>query len=86
VAFRKDSKAIKTGSYTGYSSDAVSAFTMQKDGETVLVLANLTNRTANYIAASKLSAITWKDAFTNAPVALAPLITLQPYQYLVLKN
>jgi glycosidase len=86
VAFRKESKAIKTGSYTGYSSDAVSVFTMQKDGETVLVLANLTNRTANYIAASKLSAIAWKDAFTNAPVALEPLITLQPYQYLVLKN
>lgn len=86
IAFRKTSNAIKTGNYTGYSSDAVSAFTMQKDNETVLVLSNLTNAATNYLVSSPLSAIAWKDGFTNAPAPLTSQITLQPYQYIVLKN
>lgn len=86
LAFRNGSDAIKRGTFTGYSSDAVSAFTMKKDGETVLVLANLTGSATNYIAPSQLTGIAWKDAFTNATVALNQQLTLQPYQYMVLKN
>lgn len=86
IAFRKTSNAIKTGNFTGYSSDAVSAFTMQKDGEIILVLANLTNATTNYLVSSQLTATAWKDAFTNATAPLTQQITLQPYQYLVFKN
>ena len=86
VTFRKASNALKTGSYTGYSSDAVSAFTMKKDAETVLVLSNLTNATVNYIVPLQLSQIAWKDAFTNTSMPLTQQITLAPYKYLVLKN
>lgn len=86
LAFRTTSDAIKRGTFTGYSSDAVSAFTMKKDGETVLVLANLTGNATGYIAPSQLTNIAWKDAFTNATVSLTSQLTLQPYQYLVLKN
>lgn len=85
IAFRNTSTAIKKGTYTGYSNDAVSAFTMAKDAEKVLVLSNLTNLSAKYLVSPALKA-TWKDAFTGASVTLGSEITLLPFQYLVLKN
>ncbi|WP_228520349.1 MULTISPECIES: hypothetical protein [unclassified Flavobacterium] len=85
IAFRNSSTAIKKGTYTGYSSDAVSAFTMVKDAEKVLVFSNLTNNDAKYLVANSLKG-TWKDAFTGNAVTLGTEITLFPFQYLVLKN
>ena len=85
IAFRNTSNAIKKGIFTGYSSDAVSAFTMVNDTEKVLVLSNLTNNPAKYLVPSALKA-TWKDAFTGANVTVSAEVTLDPYQYLVLKN
>lgn len=85
IAFRNSSNAIKTGSFTGYSSNAVSAFTMVKDAEKVLVLSNLTNSEVKYLVTPSLKG-TWKDAFTGAAVTVGADLTLQPFQYLVLKN
>ena len=85
IAFRNTSNAIKKGTFTGYSSDAVSAFTMINDTEKVLVLSNLTNNPAKYLVPSSLKA-TWKDAFTGTTVTVGAEITLEPFQYLVLKN
>ena len=85
IAFRNTSNAIKKGTFTGYSSDAVSAFTMVKDTEKVLVLSNLTNVNVKYLVANSLKG-SWKDGFTGAAVAVGAEITLLPYQYLVLKN
>lgn len=86
IAFRKTSNAVKSGSFTGFSSDAISAFTMVKGTEKVLVLVNLTNASTNYIVPSALSATTWTNALTAQPSPLANQITLAPYQYLILKN
>ncbi|TDW50024.1 glycosidase [Flavobacterium sp. 270] len=85
IAFRKTSNAIKTGTYTGYSSDALSAFTMIKDTEKVLVLSNLTSGTVKYLVSPALKG-TWKDAFTGTAVTLGSETTLLPFQYIVLKN
>ena len=85
IAFRNTSNAIKKGTFTGYSSDAVSAFTMINNTEKVLVLSNLTNNTAKYLVPSALKG-TWKDAFTGTTVTVGTEITLEPFQYLVLKN
>ncbi|SHF98876.1 alpha-amylase family glycosyl hydrolase [Flavobacterium defluvii] len=85
IAFRNTSNAIKTGTFTGYSSDAVSAFTMIKDSEKVFVLSNLTGSTVKQLVPSTLKG-NWKDAFTGAAVTLGTDITLQPFQYVVLKN
>lgn len=85
IAFRNNSSAIKKGNYTGYSSDAISAFTMEKDAEKVFVLSNLTNESVKYLVPPTLKA-TWKDAYTGATVTLGSEITLLPFQYLVLKN
>jgi len=85
IAFRNTSNAIKKGAFTGYSSDAVSAFTMVNDTEKVLVLSNLTNNAVKYLVPSALKA-TWKDAFTGTTVIVGAEVTLEPFQYLVLKN
>lgn len=85
IAFRNTSAAIKKGEYTGYSTDAVSAFTMIKDTEKVLVLSNLTSGTVKYLVSPALKG-TWKDAFTGTAVTLGSETTLLPFQYIVLKN
>ena len=85
IAFRNTSNAIKKGTFTGYSSDAVSAFTMVKDAEKVFVLSNLTNSAVKYLVSPSLKG-NWKDAFTGNAVTVDSEITLAPYQYLVLKN
>ncbi len=86
IDFRKNSEAIKTGAYNGYSSNGISAFTMKTDSKTVLVLSNLTNNNTKYIVPVPLSSGSWTDAFTNQTMALGAEITLNPYQYIVLKK
>jgi glycosidase len=86
IAFRNSSNAIKRGTYKGYSNDAISAFTMETDTEKVFVLSNLTNSTAKYIVPAALSKITWKNAFGGTSVTVTSEITLEPFQYIVLKN
>lgn len=85
IAFRNSSNAIKKGTYKGYSSNAVSAFTMETETEKVLVLSNLTNATVKYIAPSALKT-TWKDAFSGTATTIASDISLAPFQYIILKN
>jgi glycosidase len=85
IALRNTSNAIKKGTFTGYSSDAVSAFTMVKDAEKVFVLSNLTSNTVKYLVSNSLKG-SWKDGFTGAAVTVGAEITLLPYQYMVLKN
>ncbi|KRD11192.1 alpha-amylase [Flavobacterium sp. Root901] len=85
IAFRKTSNAVKKGAFTGYSSDAVSAFTMEKDSEKVFVLSNLTGSTVKHLVPSSLKG-NWKDALTGTAVNVGTDITLQPFQYLILKN
>lgn len=86
LAFRNSSNAIKRGTFKGYSNDAVSAFTMETDTEKVFVLSNLTSGTAKYIVPAALSKTAWKNAFGGTAVTITAEITLQPYQYMVLKN
>jgi glycosidase len=86
IAFRNSSNAIKRGVYKGYSNDAISVFSMETDTEKVLVLSNLTSSAAKYIVPAPLSKTAWKNAFGGNPVTIASEITLQPYQYMVLKN
>ncbi|NMH27541.1 alpha-amylase family glycosyl hydrolase [Flavobacterium silvaticum] len=81
IAFRNSSDAVKRGNYTGYSSASVTAFTMKKDGNEVLVLANMTNAQSNYIFPANLSNVGWNDAFTGQAVALASQIILAPNEY-----
>jgi glycosidase len=86
IGFRKTSAAVKTGTFTGYSSASVSAFTMIKGDEKVLIIVNLTNAATNYIMPAPLAATSWNDAFTGSAANVGNNISLQPFQYLILKN
>jgi glycosidase len=86
IAFRNSSNALKKGTYKGYSSDAVSAFTMETATEKIFVLSNLTSATVSYTVPVSLSKLTWKDGFTGVAITATTQISLLPFQYKVLKN
>jgi len=86
IAFRNSSETVRRGELTSYSSDDVCAFTKKLDEKTVFVLSNLRNTTVSYTTPSNLLAYKWKDGFTGDKSKLGSVITLAPYQYIVLKN
>ena len=86
IAFRNKSKAIRRGELTSYTSDDVCAFTKIDGSDKVLVLSNLRNKPVSYTVPAELAGTTWKDVFTGTKTKMSATITLDPYQYLVLKN
>lgn len=86
IAFRNDSKAIRRGSLTSYSNDDVCAFTKEAESEKVLVLSNLRDKAVTYMIPVALAKSKWRDAFNGRKTKLKTEITLEPYQYLVLKK
>ncbi len=86
INFRNQSEAVRRGRLTGFSSDDVSVFTMEINQEKVLVISNLRNKIIKYTSSSALTSIVWKNAFSNETVQLETELTLEPYQYLILKN
>nr|WP_294948080.1 alpha-amylase family glycosyl hydrolase [uncultured Mucilaginibacter sp.] len=86
IKFRNDSKAIRRGKLTSYSSADVCAFTKEDGSERVFVLSNLRNKQVTYTVPESLSRTNWKIVFTGAKMEAPNSITLGPYSYLVLKN
>jgi glycosidase len=86
LAFRKISAAIRGGQLQAYSSDDVCAFTKEKDGEKVLVIANARNRVADFIIPAALDNSTWTNEINGGSVTLTTKVTLQPYAYMILKK
>jgi len=86
INFSNQSEAVRRGRLTGFSSDDVSVFTMEINQEKVLVISNLRNKIIKYTSSSALTSIVWKNAFSNETVQLETELTLEPYQYLILKN
>jgi glycosidase len=85
IRFRNGSNALRNGELASYSSDDVCAFTKTEGKERVLVLANLRNAAVNYTLPAAVGSTGWHNAFDGQPAALDRL-TLQPYQYLILKK
>ncbi len=86
LAFRNNSMAIRRGTLTSYSSTNVSAFTKEQGTEKVFVAANLKNTVSTYTLPVGVANSDWTNAFTNATVSLTGQITLQPYDYVVLRK
>jgi glycosidase len=86
IALRNADAAIRRGELASYSSDDVCAFTKTLGADNVLVLSNLRNREVTFTLPAELANQKWKDAFTGKKNALTTQVTLQPYQYLVLKK
>jgi glycosidase len=85
LKFRNGSNAIRNGALASYSSDDVCAFTKTEGKEQVLVLANLRNAPISYQVPANVGSTGWRNAFDGKAAALTQL-TLQPYQYLILKK
>jgi glycosidase len=85
IRFRNGSNAVRNGALASYSTDDVCAFTKTDGQEQVLVLANLRNAAVNYPVPASVGTAGWRNAFDGKPAALTNL-TLQPYQYLILKK
>ncbi|MDB5236553.1 MAG: glycoside hydrolase family protein [Hymenobacter sp.] len=86
IGFRNGSAAVRNGALASYSSDDVCAFTKTEGKEQVLVLANLRNAAVNYPLPASVGSTGWRTAFDGQPAALSTQVTLQPYQYLILKK
>lgn len=85
IRFRNGSNALRNGELASYSSDDVCAFTKTAGKEHVLVLANLRNAPVNYAVPAAVGGTGWRNAFDGQPAPLDHL-TLQPFQYLILKK
>jgi glycosidase len=86
IAFRNKSIAIRRGELTSYSSDDVCVFTKTLGNDKVLVLSNLRDRAVTYTFPAALANTGWKDAFTGGKTTTGKEITVEPYQYIVLKK
>lgn len=86
IGLRNSSEALRNGQLASYSTDDVCAFTKTLGAEQVLVLANLRNAPVAYQLPAALGRTTWQNAFAGPVPAPGSTLTLQPYQYVVLRN
>lgn len=86
IAFRNNNEAIRRGEMVSYSSDDICAFTKTSGSKTVFILSNLRNKQVMYTIPSNLLTYHWNEGFTGDKIKHISTITLEPYQYVVLKN
>ncbi|MGI4831970.1 MAG: alpha-amylase family glycosyl hydrolase [Janthinobacterium lividum] len=86
IGLRNGSEAARNGQLASYSSDDVCAFTKTLGGEQLLVLANLRGTPVAYQLPAALGGTAWQNALAGPTPVLRGSLTLQPYQYLILRN
>ncbi len=86
IRFRNSSNAIRNGELVSYSTDDVCAFTKTAGKEQVWVLVNLRNKPSSFALPAGVTLKGWRSALDGKPLETANPLTLQPYQYLVLKK
>jgi glycosidase len=86
MAFRQVSNAVKEGTIESFADANVLVFKKTFQTEEVLVLVNIRNAVSNYTVASNLANSAWKNALDNTAVTVGSQVSLQPYQYLILKK
>jgi len=86
LRFRNGSNALRNGQLTGYSSHDVCAFTKTLGKEQVLVLVNLRNKPVTYPVPTAVGSTGWRNAFDGKAPSMSGQVSLQPYQYLVLRK
>jgi glycosidase len=86
LAFRNNSEAIRRGTLTSHSTADICAFTKTSVTETVFVAVNTRNSTKLITLPVSVANSEWKDAYTGATVNTATDLSLEPYQYLVIRK
>jgi glycosidase len=85
LTFRAAHEAVKTGALTPYNDANVIAFEKKSGADDVLILVNAKNSVNDFAVPAAIQGA-WTNGMTNASAALGTKITLQPYEYLVLKK
>ncbi len=86
MAFRQSSNAVKEGVLTTFDDANVVVFKRTFQAEEVLVLVNIKNAVSNYALPTALKNTNWVNALDKSAVGLTAQVSLQPYQYLILKK
>lgn len=86
MAFYKNSNASKKGTLTTFPSNDVLCFQKVYTNESVLIFVNTRNSSKTLSLPSALQNTTWNNAITNENNSLSTSITLNAYEYLILKN
>jgi glycosidase len=86
MAFRNGSQAVKAGTLTSYGTGDLLAFVRTSGALQVLVVTNVRNATASFPLPAALAGTTWRDAFTGTIVGFVTPLSLDPYEYRILKN
>jgi alpha-amylase len=86
MTFRQSSNAVKEGTLESFADANVVVFKKIFQTEEVLVLVNIRNAVSNYSVATNLANSSWKNALDNTAIAVGTQVSLQPFQYLILKK
>ena len=86
IRFRNGNNAVRNGVLASYSSDDVCAFTKSDGTGRGLALINLRNAAVSYQVPASVGSTGWHNAFDGQPATLSSQLTLQPFQYLILKK
>jgi len=86
LAFRAAHEAVKTGALTAYNDANIVAFEKVSGADDIVVLVNSKNSAVNYSVPAALQGITCTNGLTGATVTLSTSLSLQPYDYLILKR
>jgi glycosidase len=86
IAFRNSSDAIRRGQLVSYNNADICAFTKTQATEIVFVMSNLRNNAISFTLPPAIANSDWTDAITGTAVSFGDQVTLQPYNYQVLKK
>lgn len=85
LLFRSQNETVRRGSATSYSTADVCAFTKERNGDKVVVIANLRNNNVSYTVPSAMAGA-WTDAVNGGSLVLSNTVQLQPWSYYILRR
>ena len=86
LAVRNNSAAIRRGTLTTFSTTDICSFTKEVAGEKIWVIVNLRNTAVNYNIPAALINTSWLNLITTGNQSVTTQLSLQPYDYLILKQ
>jgi glycosidase len=84
--FYNISNALRTGTLQTFSDNDIITFTKTGLTDNVLVMVNCRNKVISYTLPVSLVNSTWTDIIRNSSLSLGNTLTLQPYQFYILKK
>ena len=86
IAFRNNSLAVRRGELTSYTTDDICSFTKKAGSKKIFAIVNLRDKAVTFNVPGELQNTKWVNGITNSKTTINKQVTLQPYQYMLLKN